>query len=238
MKLLATMTAVAVLSYSAAAFDKAQKKPEQTTPAIKESPAKDANADKPKPSAEMKRLSKALGGRWQVEEKYEVTPFTPQGGEGKGTEIVHRGPGGLSLLLNYSSNSPMGEYHGFGIIAWSPEQSAYQEYWVDSGAPGGEVWTGKWEGDSLIFTTTQKMGDKTINWKQTLTGLGNDVFTVTFDMGSAQNESKSFMTFKFTRMAKQNAGTHRHGTGMHGRPSPDNGWAPRAELSGLPRPRS
>lgn len=231
MRLLATITALALLSCSAAAYDKVQKKPEAANPAIKDAPAvaKDANADKPKPSPEMKKLAKAMVGRWQAEEKYEVTPFSPQGGEGKGTETIHRGPGGLSILINYKSSGTMGEYSGTGIITWSPQESAYRQFWVDSGSPGGELWMGKWEGDAVIFTNTQKMGEQTAHWKQTISGLGTEVLTVTFEMGPSDTELKRFMTFKFTRAAKQSAHMHRHGTGMHGRPSPDNGWAPRSE---------
>src|SRR3954462_14621095 len=117
MKLLVIVCAVASLSYGAAALDVAAKKQDSAKPANQEKTAKpdaaddkkpDPNADRPKPSAEMKRLSRAIGGRWQVEEKYETTPFTPQGGEGKGTATIHRGPGGLSLITNYSSNGSMG----------------------------------------------------------------------------------------------------------------------------------
>jgi hypothetical protein len=231
MRLLATICAVVLLSYSALALDKAQKKPEQAAPSIKEVPVpqKDPNADKPKPSAEIKKLSRLLG-RWQAEEKYEVTPFTPQGGEGKGLEVIRRGPGGLSIVMNYKSTGTMGDYSGTGIVTWSPEQNTYLEFWVDNGAAGGELWAGKWEGETLVFTNTQKMGGQTVHWKQTISGMGTDAFTLALDMGQSDSDMKRFMTYKFARTAKQTARIRRHGTGMHGRPNPDNGWAPRAEV--------
>jgi hypothetical protein len=245
MKLLVTMCTVAVLSCSAGALDVTQKKSQEPAntsakqgakqeqpSAAEKKPAEAAMPDKPKPSAEMKKLTHLLGGRWQVDEKYEITPFTPQGGEGKGTNIVHRGPGGLSVLTNYTSTGTLGEYHGSGIMTWSPDDSTYKQFWVDNGAPGGSLWTGKWDGDSVVFTSTQKMGDQTIHWRETYSGFTSDTFTIAFDMGPTESDLKRCMTFKFTRMARQAAGEHRHGMGMHGRPNYDPWGSPRAGAAG------
>ena len=229
MRLLVIITALALFSCSAGAVDTVQKKPEGSGPALKESaaPASDSNAEKAKPSAEMKRLAR-LVGRWQSEEKYEVTPFSPHGGEGKGAEMIHRGPGGLSIVMNYRSAGTMGDYTGTGIVTWSPEKNSYVEFWVDSGAPGGELWAGNWEGEELVFTSTQKMGDQTVHWKQTLSFPSSDAFGLRLDQGPTDAAMKPFVTYRFTRTARQTAHNHRHGTGMHGRPNPD-AWAPRSE---------
>jgi hypothetical protein len=179
----------------------------------------------------MRRLSHLIGGHWLVEEKYEVTAITPQGGEAKGSEIVHRGPGGLSIVVNYSSAGTMGETRGEGIFTWSPADNAYKLFWVDDGAPGGELWLGKWEDESLVFSSTQKMGERSIFWKQTLGSFSDQGFTMTFDFGASENDLKRLMSLRFTRMAKQAAGEHRHGMGVHGRPVTD-GWAgPRADIT-------
>jgi hypothetical protein len=243
MKLLVTVCVVASLSCAAAALDVTAKKQDAQKPAKQEQAAKpdasaatkpDPNADRPKPSAEMKKLAHLIGGRWQVEEKFEISPFTPQGGEGKGTEIVHRGPGGLSLILNYSSTGTMGEAHGNGIVTWSPAEGVFQQFWVDNGQPGGELWQGKWQNDSLVFAREQKMGEQTMHFRQTLNSFSEGSFNVTLEMGASDAEMKRFMTFKFTRMAKQSAGIRRRGTGMHGRPTNDNWGGPRAEMGAGP----
>ena len=234
MKWLVTVSAVALLSCSMAA-DVTPKKPQDAakTPAKQEAgvadrKTQDASSEKLKPSPEMKKLAHLIAGRWQVEEKYEVTAFTPQGGEGKGTEVIHRGPAGLSLILNYSSNGSMGEVQGNGIISWNPKDG-YQQFWVDNGAAGGALWLGKWEGDSLVFTGTEQMGEQTSHWKETFSGFSNDGFTLTFEMGMGDAELKKFMTLKFTRMPRQSAGERRHGMGMHGRPISDGWGGPRAD---------
>ena len=242
MKLLVTVCAVASLSYAALALDVTAKKPQDApkTTAKQEQAAKpdadkkpDPNADRPKPSPEIKKLMRAISGRWQVEEKYEVTAFTPQGGEGKGSATIHRGPGGLSLITNYVSNGSMGEVHGAGITTWSSDDKAYKQFWVDNGSPAGALWLGKWDGENLVFTGSDKAGDKTTFWRETYS-FGNDAFTITFDMGTSDTDAKRFMTLKFTRMAKQSAGIRRRGTGMHGRPTNDNWSGPRAELGSGP----
>jgi len=235
MKLLLTVSAVALFSLSATATvapkktQDSAKPPQKQEGAVADKKASNAVPDKPAPSPEMKKLARLIGGRWQVEEKYEVTPFTPQGGEGKGTEMIHRGPGGLSIIANYSSTSTMGETQGEGIITWSPEENAFKQFWVDNGAPGGELWAGKWDGDALVFTNAQKMGEHTVQWKETFSSFSNDSFTLTFDMGSGDAEPKRFMTLKFTRMPRQSAGEHRHGMGMHGRPTSDGWGGPHAD---------
>lgn len=237
MKSLVTVSAVALLSCSALALDVAQKKSQQPA----QSPQKQAQAadkktpeapqpEKPKPSPEMKKLAHMIGGRWQVEEKYEITPFTPQGGEGKGVDLIHRGPGGLSLIVNYSSSGSMGETHGAGIITWSAEDNAYKQFWVDDGTPAGLLWLGKWQGDSLVFTGTQNMAGQQTSWRQVYSGLGADAFTMAFEMGQPDGSFKPFMTIRFTRMARQAAGARRHGTGMHGRPLYDSWGSPRSGM--------
>src|SRR5579872_5397243 len=109
MRWLVAMTTSVALACTASAHVVTTGKTQTTkTPPKQELPAatgsdKDAqNAPgKPKPSPEMKKLSRLLVGRWQVEEKYEISQFTPQGGEAKGEDVVHRGPGGLSIISNY-----------------------------------------------------------------------------------------------------------------------------------------
>src|SRR5207302_7682864 len=84
-----TLCAGALLSCSAAALDVTPKKPQEPAnasakqrakpePAATDKKPETPTAEKPKPSPEMKKLTRALGGRWQVEEKYDVTPLTPQ----------------------------------------------------------------------------------------------------------------------------------------------------------------
>lgn len=221
----------AMLSCSCAAIDVTQKKSQAKT----EQPAAEKKTDTAatettKLSPEMRKLARAIGGRWQVEEKYEVSKFTPQGGEGKGTGLIHRGPGGYSMIANYTSTGPFGEYHSAGITTWSPNDSAYQQYSVDSGGAGGVMWTGKWDGESLVFTATEKTGEQTMHWRATYSGFSNDAFTLTYDMGPSDSELKRFMTLRFTRIAKQAAGVRRHGMGMHGHSNYDNWSGPRASL--------
>ena len=153
----------------------------------------------PQPSPEIQRLEKWLAGRWKVEEKFEPSDFVPKGGEGKGRETIHSGPGKLSLIANYRSQGPMGAFEGHGIITWSPQEKAYKSYWVDNLDPAGEVSTGKWVGNDLVFTYVADMMGKKMTTKEVYTDITPDSFTFYFDMGMAGQALKRAMTFKYTR---------------------------------------
>jgi len=175
MKFLVTVSAVALLTCSLVADVTAKKAQDASKAPAKQEASddkkgSDSSAEMPKPSPEMKKLARMISGRWQVEEKYEVSAMTPQGGEGKGTAVIHRGPGGLSLITNYNSTSSLGEVQGAGITTWSPEEKVHKQFWVDNGSPAGALWSGKWEGDSLVYTATQKMGDQMTYWRETCCG--------------------------------------------------------------------
>ena len=186
--LLLAMSALAQQKNSAATQPLSPAKPVATAP---------ANA-MPQPSPEIQKL-KWLVGRWHVEEKYEPSSFVPKGGEGKGIETIHEGPGKLSLLANYRSEGPMGAFEGHGIIVWLPQEKVYKYYWVDNLDPAGEVSTGKWEGKDLVFTyISDMMGKKTVT-KEVYTDIAPDSYTFYFDMGPQGTTPKRVMTFKYTR---------------------------------------
>ncbi len=153
----------------------------------------------PQPSPEIQKLEKWLVGRWKVEEKFEPSDFLPKGGEGKGMETIHSGPGKLSLVANYQSQGPMGAFEGHGMIAWSPQEKVYKSYWVDNLDPPGEVSIGKWEGKDLVFTYISDMMGKKMIMKEVYTDITPDSYTFYFDLGPQGQPLKRTMTFKYIR---------------------------------------
>ena len=178
-----------------------------------------ALSDKPQPLPEMKKLAKMMAGRWNVEERFEVGPLAPQGGEAKGTESIHRGPGGLSLVSSYKFMGNMGDYKGNGIIAWSPEDNVFKSFWVDNGMPGGSYAVGKWEGEDLVFTSTESIMGQPMALKMTYSGFTAEGFTLYLDIGEVGAQLKRSKTVKFTRQSRQIASMPRRGMGMVGRPT-------------------
>lgn len=169
------------------------------------------------PSPEMNKLIKAMAGMWATTETAPPSDMMPNGGTGSGEAMIHRGPGGNSLLQSYHSQSAMGKFAGHGITWYDPQAKAFKNIWCDSMTPTGcEVFngTGQWEGDKLVFTGTQNMMGKSEQVKETMSDITPDSFTFTIESGADANSMKNFMTIKYTRKP---GGTGMHDMhGMHG----------------------
>jgi len=179
--------------------------------------AKPAGMPKMAPSPEMSKLIKTMAGMWTTAEAVPPSEMMPKGGTGSGEAMIHRGPGGNSLMQNYRSQSAMGKFAGHGITWYDPQAKAFKNIWCDTMTPAGcEVFngTGQWEGDKLVFTGTQNMMGKTEQVKETMSDITPDSFTFTIEAGPDANSMKNFMTIKYTRKA---GGMGMHGMhGMHG----------------------
>jgi hypothetical protein len=116
----------------------------QSGEAAKKAPAK------PTVPPELEKL-KWMVGTWSVKASWEASPMGPAGST-TGTEVVTRGPGGMSLLGNFTGKMPWGPYSGHSINTWDPSKGALVTYWTDSMAPGVVVMTGKQEGENVVYT--------------------------------------------------------------------------------------
>lgn len=96
----------------------------------------------------MKRLSDALIGTWKTEEKFEPNQFLKEGATGAGMFTIRKGPGGNSIVLNYTSRSSAGPYSSTRIIYWDVVAGVYRAFYCDTLQPTGcgEAGEGKLEG--------------------------------------------------------------------------------------------
>jgi hypothetical protein len=104
-----------------------------------------------KPGPEMEKL-KFLLGTWTYTETYEKTPLFPNGGQNTGTYISKLGPGGFSIVNDFHSVGPVGDFQGLDIITWEPAAQSYKSYIFPANGPGVFIRTGRWEGETLVFT--------------------------------------------------------------------------------------
>jgi hypothetical protein len=111
-------------------------------------------------AAEMERLKFYLG-EWDYTETY------PNGAKNTGVYISKLGPGGNSLVQNFHSKGPVGDFEGFLIMTWDPKEKAYKEYVFSSDAPGCVIETGQFEGDVLTYRAELSMGDKKVVTRNT-----------------------------------------------------------------------
>lgn len=167
--------------------------------------AKTAEVTKPdsgmsKPAPEMERVLQQFQGRWNTEEKHEPSEMMPQGGTGKGQEGIRPGPGKMSMIGEYSSQGPMGEFAGIGIMTWDPTARVYHLYWTDNTNPAMTISTGRWEGRDLVFTGVDTLGGKKSYSRHTFTDLTPNAFTYTLDLGPSTTQLKRTATIKYTRV--------------------------------------
>ena len=153
----------------------------------------------PQPAPEMEKLIKALAGNWLIQEKVFPGPFAPQGGSGRGSESIKRGPGGFSLLMDYQG-SALGPFTGHGVATWSPATKQYETAWVDSFTPGGIfTMTGKWEGDKLVFTGVDMSTGSPLQTRHTYSNITPTSFTYTMEMGPSADKMQKFMEMQYRR---------------------------------------
>jgi hypothetical protein len=105
----------------------------------------------PKPGPEMERL-KFLIGSWDWNAEYEKTPMTPQGGKTNGWYKAQLGPGGFSIIADFSENGPLGEEIGHEVLAWDPKQNTYTSVIVGN-FPGAVIGKSHWDGENLVTET-------------------------------------------------------------------------------------
>jgi len=72
---------------------------------------------KAEPVPEMLQVLRSVG-RWSMVVKNEPSTWNPKGSTDKGTMVMSKGPGGLSVIQDLYSNGPTGPYSGHAIIYW------------------------------------------------------------------------------------------------------------------------
>jgi hypothetical protein len=101
-------------------------------------------------AAEMDRLKFYLG-EWDYTETYPKSAFYPNGGKNTGVYTSKLGPGGNSMVENFHSQGPVGDFEGLIVMTWDPKEKAYKAYVFGNDFPGALVETGQFEGDALVF---------------------------------------------------------------------------------------
>ncbi len=157
----------------------------------------------PKPAPEMTKLIKTLSGTWNVTEKHEVNPMMPSGGTGTGTAKIWAGPGGLSLMENYSSSGAMGSFKGMGTWWWDPKAQVFHGLWCDNMTPNGCDTSGstKWEGDQLVGTMQGDMGGQMMMMKFIYSDFKPDSFVMVMESGPDASKMQKMMTVTYTKAA-------------------------------------
>jgi len=151
---------------------------------------------------QMQRLLKKFSGTWSITEDYAPSQWAPKGATGKGEEIWKSGPGGLSLVEDYSSNGSTGEFHGMSVTWWDEAAQGYRAIWCDSQNPEGCIYMtrlGKWEGDRLVLGDERDVNGKKVIFKETVSDITPTSFTQTIYAGEIEGSLKRTVTIKATK---------------------------------------
>ncbi len=154
-----------------------------------------------KPSPEMQKLIKTFRGVWLTTEKHEPSPIMPNGGTGKGEARFLPGPGGLSLIENYTSQVGNGRFIAHGVTWWDPDKRAYLGVWCDNTSPNGcdAGGTLKWQEDKLVGAMETSMTGQKANLLETYSNITPNSFTYSLDISIQGSMTKHMMTIDFTR---------------------------------------
>ena len=129
-----------------------------------------APASETKPVAssnpEMDKL-KFYVGEWDYTETYPKSKRYPNGAKNTGVYKSRLGPGGNSLINEFHSSGPVGEYDGLLVMTWDTKEKVYKAYAFGNEFPGALVENGAWEGDTLVYTTELSMGPKKFKLRNT-----------------------------------------------------------------------
>jgi hypothetical protein len=120
-------------------------------------PAGQNAAPAPKLSPELEKLRFYLG-EWDYTETYSVNSMHATGGKNTGVYVSKAGPGGNSVIQNFHSQGPVGDFEGMLVITWDSHEKVYKEYLFSSDFGRAYVATGQFEGDELVFRGTVSMG--------------------------------------------------------------------------------
>jgi hypothetical protein len=162
--------------------------------------AKPAAFEMPKPGPEMEKLQ-PLVGSFRVDEHHEASSMGPAG-LSSGFSHVSEGPGGLSLIIDYTTLvGPMRGMKGHGILAWDDEAKAYKQAWTDSLGAMLVMSSGTWEGDTLVMNSGGTMMGKAYKERDTFSGMGPEGFTLTIEMSMDGGPFQKVVTLNQHRLA-------------------------------------
>jgi hypothetical protein len=150
-------------------------------------------------SPEVQQLTAVLAGEWKTTEKFGPNE---NGAAGAGTFSIRKGPGGNSLIVDYTSQSKMGPYSSSRIIYWDGKEGHYRGFYCDSLQPVGcgEVGTGAWEGKDLVFESTSRGPNGPLQMRQRFSRISAASFTFSIDIIN-QGEPQRTLTIQALRSA-------------------------------------
>jgi hypothetical protein len=150
----------------------------------------------------VEKLAKALSGTWNITIVLEPSEQMPKGGKGHGEEVWKPGPGGFSLIEEYSSTGDEGEISGLGVFWWDRDAARFQVTWCDSTSTTGcsVIKRGaRWRGEEMVLEDERQDAGKQFTFREVFSNMTGNSFTQTIYQGEAAGMLKKVVTISATR---------------------------------------
>jgi hypothetical protein len=156
--------------------------------------------EKPVPSPEQKKLGFFVG-TWNQEGTIKPSPMGP-GGKISGSETCEWFTGGFHVVCRSSGSGPMGSFKGMAFLTYSPDERAYFFQGIDSmgttdsgrGTLNGKTWT---------FLSDEKMGDKVIHSRYSMTETTPSTYAAKWEMSEDGQNWTTAMEMKAAKTEAQ-----------------------------------
>lgn len=149
----------------------------------------------PKPGDVHRKLEQ-LTGIWEGTEIMHPSPWTPERMEAQGRVENRKALDGFNVIQEYIQT--MGDkvsYRGHGVFSWDMTSKSYTLHWWDSMGTPCQVFTGGFEGDTLILNSRNPMGHSRTTFQ-----LGKpDGYSFKMEFSQDGKEFVPFMEGSYTR---------------------------------------
>ena len=163
------------------------------------------------PADAIRSLTAALTGRWKTREKYER--FEPWGAAeltAHGEMVWRPGPGGLTLLEEYQTRTPIGDLIGFGIFWWDQQRQLQHLFCANVDPAGCALFpppplpSPSWNGKELVLDNEVTIAGKTYAWREVTTFTSATTFTQTIDIGETRSRLTRWMSSEARKVRGSN----------------------------------
>ncbi|HLY98232.1 MAG TPA: DUF1579 family protein [Candidatus Angelobacter sp.] len=147
----------------------------------------------PKPGPELKKLEYFVGA-WKTTANMKPSPYGP-GGPFTSLERVNWMDGHFFLLLHSQESSALGKSSTMAVMGYDPEEKVYTYDEYNSLGEAGHS-KGTVDGDTWTWTSTEKMGGKTVRGRFTMKIVSPTEYTFSYAIAPEGGDFNTVMEGK------------------------------------------
>jgi hypothetical protein len=155
-----------------------------------------AQMEIPKPGPEHKKLD-MFAGTWTLTGDMKPSPMGP-GGKMVENETCAWMEGNFFLECHAKYETAMGNGTGVSYLGYSTDDKAYTYREFNSMGEFDDA-RGTWDGDSIVWTSEERMGGKTMKGRFTMASLSPTSYAFKFEMSPDGNAWNTLMEGKATK---------------------------------------